>query len=106
MWAIVDIKTRQYKVKEGDSIAVDYLGEDKNGTVMFLDKVLIFCNGDSIQIGQPYVAHVRIQANVEGAFKDKKVTSFTYKRRKGYMRKRGHRQLRSRLKILKIENKA
>jgi len=106
MWAVVDINTKQYRVKEGDTIDVDFLGANKDGMEHFLDKVLLFSNEKEVLVGQPYVQSVKVRATLEKTFKDEKIIVFTYKRRKGYMKKSGHRQTLSRLKILKIEHKA
>lgn len=106
MWAIIDIKSKQYRVKEGDVVDVDYLGKDQDGLTIFVDKVLLAASDSDVQIGQPYLNKVNVQAQVDSSFKDEKIIVYTYKRRKGFEKKRGHRQLRTRLKILKIEHKA
>ncbi len=103
MWAVIDVNSKQYKVKEGDSIDVDSLkSRVAEGKSLPIEKVLLFCNNSEAQIGQPYLPNVKVTAEVTKHFKGDKIIVFTYKRRKGYMKKRGHRQMLSRLKILKI----
>jgi len=103
MWAVVDVNSKQYKVKEGDSIEVDSLkAKSAEGKSFPIEKVLLFCNNEEVRIGQPYLKDVKVDAEVTQHFKGDKVIVFTYKRRKGYRKKKGHRQMLSRLKILKI----
>jgi large subunit ribosomal protein L21 len=103
MWAIVDVNSKQYKVKEGDSIEVDSLkSKVSEGKSFPIEKVLLFCNNGEVRIGQPYLEDVKIDAEVTQHFRGDKIVVFTYKRRKGYKKKHGHRQMLSRLKILKI----
>jgi large subunit ribosomal protein L21 len=104
MWAVIQTGSKQYKVKEGDLIEAQRLKEPV-GSKIKLEKVLLFSKGRSLDIGRPYVEGVNIEAEILEEKKDKKVTIFKYKRRKGYKRKRGHRQILATLKILKIEKK-
>ena len=52
-----------------------------------------------------FVTVSKIVDEVLEEIKAKKIIVFKYKRRKGYKRKRGHRQILSRLKVLKIKSK-
>lgn len=102
MWAVVEIGGKQYKVKEGDILEVERIKKDSPIT---LDKVLLFCKGKEVKVGTPYLNDVKVTAEILEEKKGEKVVIFKYKRRKKYRRKRGHRQILSRLKISQIVEK-
>ncbi|MDP2938781.1 MAG: 50S ribosomal protein L21 [Candidatus Omnitrophota bacterium] len=105
MYAIVQIGQSQYMVKKGDTIAIDRL-DDKEGKSVNFDKVILLCSGKSeVNIGQPYLKGIKVNAEVLRHFDGKKKIAFKYKRRKHYYRKHGHRQLLTQLKIIDISEK-
>ena len=91
MYALVDIKGKQYKAEKGTLLRVDNLNNAKGDVVEF-DSVLMTSDNDDIKIGTPYVKGIKVKAVVEDQIKDKKVIVFKYKRRKGYRKRQGHRQ--------------
>ena len=101
MWAVVKIAGKQYKIQEGDIVEVGRIKAES--PVSFRD-VLLLSNGDSIKIGTPFIEGAEAQAEIVNETKEKKVTVFKYKRRKSYRRKQGHRQIKTRIKILKIKS--
>ena len=92
MYAIVDIKSKQFKVSEGDTLYVPYQKHLDPGTEVTYDDVLLVSNGGDVRIGEPVVGEASIQARVLDHVKDDKVTVFKFKKRKRYRIKRGHRQ--------------
>jgi large subunit ribosomal protein L21 len=100
MYALVDIKGKQYKVENGSRIKTDKIDEVKGHVVEF-DSVLMVADKDNVQVGAPYVPNVKVKAVIEEQIRDKKVIVFKYKRRKGYRKSNGHRQ---HYTVLKIEN--
>lgn len=102
MFAIVNIKGKQYKVSESDRIFISKLKEEEGSKVKFNNSVLMFSNDDkSFNIGAPTL-QMNIEATVIGHIKDDKVIVFKKKRRKGYKRTRGHRQQYTEIEINKI----
>jgi len=99
MWAIVEIGGKQYKVKEGDILEVERVKED---SPLLLDKILLLSSNGEIKIGQPYLEKIKIKAEILEEKKGEKIIVYKYRRRKKYRRKRGHRQIYTRLKILEI----
>ena len=97
MWAVVEIGKKQYKVEEGQTLEVERLKEA--GKTILLDKVLLFYDGKDLKIGRPYIQGLSIKAEVLGEKKGKKVIAFKFKRRKSYQKKKGHRQIKTRLKV-------
>ncbi len=97
MFAVIESGGKQYIVKEGDVIRVEKLPVEEKSEVSF-DKVLMV--GD--KVGNPYVENAKVEAKVVKTAKAKKVIVYKFKRRKGYKRKKGHRQWFSEIKITKI----
>jgi len=101
MYAIVNIAGQQFKVEEGMKLYVHRLAADSGSKVSF-DEVLMVANGDEVRIGKPKLDSASVEATVVDHLKDDKVIVFKKKRRKGYRRKKGHRQYLSELMIDKI----
>lgn len=100
MYAIIATGGKQYKVSEGDVIKVERLGVAAGEAVTF-DKVLLVNNGEAV-VGNPTVANATVTASVVEEGKGKKVIVYKYKRKSGYHKKNGHRQLFTKVKIEKI----
>jgi len=104
MFAVIRTGSKQYKVKEGDTIDVELLDIEPGQSAVF-NEVLLLANGDAVSVGQPTLAGASVTAEVLGEIKGDKVIAFKYKRRQGYHRTVGHRQRRLRVKIGKISAK-
>ena len=100
-YAIIRTGGRQFRVAEGDTIDVDLLDVELGKTATFGD-VLLFADGKDVTHGNPVIAGAKVTAEVLEQRKDKKVTAFKYKRRKGYHRTVGHRRKLTRVKIKSI----
>jgi large subunit ribosomal protein L21 len=91
MYAVVKTGGKQYKVEEGAILRFEKITGEVGSPVKF-DQVLMFGEGENIQIGQPILEDVAVEGHIVEQGKAKKVLVFTYKRRKRYRRKQGHRQ--------------
>ncbi len=100
MFAVVEIAKKQYIVQKGDILDVQKL-PDSSKKISF-DKVLLLASQNEVKIGAPYVKSAKVEAEIEGAKKGKKVIVYKYKRRKKYRKKQGHRQKYTRIKIVNI----
>ncbi|MCL2438442.1 MAG: 50S ribosomal protein L21 [Coriobacteriia bacterium] len=100
MYAVVKTGGKQYKVAEGDVLSVEKLDVEP-GENVDLD-VLLLSGDDKVVTDSGELAKAKVTAKVVEHFKDKKVIIFKFKRRKGYRRKRGHRQNLTRLEIVKV----
>ena len=100
MYAIIATGGKQYKVSEGDIIKVERLGAAAGEAVTF-DQVLAVCDGE-LKAGNPTVAGASVSATVVEEGKGKKVIVYRYKRKTGYHKKNGHRQIYTAVKIDKI----
>jgi large subunit ribosomal protein L21 len=103
MYAIVDSGGKQYKVKEGETLRVEKLAGEVGNKVSF-DKILMFSDGENVNIGTPVLEDVAVNGHIVEQGKAKKIIVFKYKRRKRYRRKNGHRQQFTAVKIDSIKN--
>lgn len=101
MYAVVQTGGKQYKVAEGQKIAVEKL-DGKVGSKLTLDQVLAIGGKGDLQIGQPLVAGATVEVEVTEQDRADKIIVFKKKRRHGYHKKQGHRQSYTMLKINKI----
>ena len=99
MYAIIATGGKQYKVSEGDVIDVEKIAADAGAEVTF-DNVLAV-GGDTLKVAGD-VAGATVTGTVMEQGKARKVVVYRYKRKTGYHKKNGHRQLFTRVKIDKI----
>ncbi len=90
MYAIVEVKGKQYKAEKGSVLKVDFM-EGEAGTKVDINSVL-FMSGDSIKIGSPYVPGAMVRASIRSHEKGDKIIVYKYKSKKNYRKKQGHRQ--------------
>ncbi len=102
MYAIVNTGGKQYKIQQGDVLRVEKIPGEVGSPVSF-DKVLMFSDGENVNIGRPVLDNVAVKGHIVEQGKGKKIIVFKYKRRKRYRRKLGHRQQYTAIKIDSIE---
>jgi len=97
------IKTggKQYKLAQGEVIRVEKLDAEEGASVE-LDKVLMIADGDSINIGTPYIDGGKVTATVKSHGRGQKVEIMKFRRRKHHQKKTGHRQYFTELEITGI----
>ncbi|MBP6908854.1 MAG: 50S ribosomal protein L21 [Candidatus Saccharicenans sp.] len=101
MFAVIKTGGKQYRVKEGDVLSIEKL-EVQAGEEVVFDQVLLIEDEGQILVGNPYVERAMVKGQAVETYKDDKVTVFKKKKRKGYRRTRGHRQLLTKVKIAAI----
>ena len=101
MTVIIETGGKQYKVSEGDVILAEKLAGNHGGMVE-IRHVLCVINGDEVTFGRPYVEGASVTAQILGDAKGKKLIVYKYKSKKGFHKKKGHRQPYTRLKIISI----
>ena len=98
MYGLVEIAGKQFKIENGDTLRVPFLGNEV-GDKVTIDKVLLLNDGDDNTIGKPFVDGAVFTAETVSHGRERKIIVFKFKRRKGYQRKQGHRQ---RYTVLKV----
>ncbi|MFP4288449.1 MAG: 50S ribosomal protein L21 [Bacteroidota bacterium] len=101
MYAIVEIAGQQFKVEKDQKIFVHRL-EGKEGDALEFDRVLLRANDEKIEVGAPVVEGAMVKAKVLEHVKADKILVFKKKRRKGYQKMNGHRQLMTQIQIEEI----
>ena len=105
MYAVIETGGKQYRVEQGDIIEVERLedrGSSKSDKVEF-DRVLMVRDDKDVKIGDPVVDGAKVTGVALGDYRAPKVVVFKMKRRKGYRRRRGHRQDLVQVRIDKIQ---
>ena len=102
MYAIIGTGGKQYKVHEGEILRVEKIPGKARDSVSF-DKVLMFSDGKTVNIGRPLLDDVMVKGHIVLQEKAKKIIVFKYKRRKRYRKKQGHRQQLTAVMIDNIE---
>jgi len=101
MYAVIQTGGKQYRVSEGDMLRVEKLDAEA-GSSIELDRVLLIADDDSVQVGKPYVDGGRVTASVEGHGRGDKVKIIKFRRRKHHLKRQGHRQWYTELKVTGI----
>lgn len=102
MFAVFMSGGKQHRVTEGEVLRLERLDAEP-GTEIIFDKVLIVADGDDVNVGQPYVDGGEVIGKVVAHDRGKKIRVIKFKRRKDYMRRQGHRQWYTEVKITGIK---
>ena len=91
MLAVIKTGGKQYIVQPGDKIVVEKL-EGNVGDTLEISDVLLVKKDNEIKIGTPKVENSKVVVSIIEHGKAPKVIVFKKKPKKGYKRKKGHRQ--------------
>lgn len=89
-YAIIETGGKQYQAIAGKTLGIEKLDLNEGDSVTF-EKVLLRKTGNDVHVGQPHLT-MAVEGKVLKHIKGPKLTVFKFKRRKKYMRKKGHRQ--------------
>ena len=101
MYAVIKTGGKQYRVKEGDVLKLEQLTAEVGSTFDF-NEVLMLSNGDDITCGTPMIANAVVSAIIIEHGRHKKIKIIKFRRRKHHMKKMGHRQNYTQVKITAI----
>ena len=101
MFAVVKTGGKQYRVAEGELIDLERLQGEIGEKVNF-DRVLLVGDEETAHLGTPWVERGQVVGTIADQGKLGKIIVFKFKRRKGYRRRKGHRQLVTTVRIEKI----
>ena len=100
-FAIIETGGKQYRIEQGQSFHVEKLAVEKEGDKVLFDKVLLTSDDGEVTIGTPYIEGTVIECAYEGNGRNAKVTTIKYKQKSRYLKKRGHRQIFSKVTVSK-----
>jgi len=94
---------KQYLATVGTELKIEKLARDnKVGDKIVFDSVVLTDNGAATQVGDPYVAGAKVEAEVVAVGRAPKINVIKYKAKVNYFKKRGHRQPFLKVKVSKI----
>jgi len=102
MLAVLRTGGKQYIVRPGDVISIERLNKKAGESVVFEEVLTVEDDDGNVSVGTPTVPGVTVKGEVLEETKGPKVVVFKFRRRKGYRRKKGHRQLMSTVRIVEI----
>ncbi len=93
MYAVIQTGGKQYRVEPGKTVVVEKLAGDAGAQVVF-DQVLLVSSGDggNVTVGKPTVAGAKVTGEIVEQTRGDKLVVFKFRRRKNYVRRNGHRQ--------------
>lgn len=94
--------SKQYRVQEGDVIDVDLIQAEKGAKVTFKDVLFVGSDKEPPLVGLPSVKDYHVQCEVLGEVAGPKITSVKYQPNHTQVRKFGHRQRYTRVKVVGI----
>jgi large subunit ribosomal protein L21 len=99
MYAVIQTGGKQYRAEPGQTLWVEKLAGNAGDKITF-DQVLLVANGEGkVAVGKPTVGGASVTGSIiEQGLADKLVV-FKFRRRKNYVRKNGHRQEMTAVKI-------
>ncbi|MDZ7587293.1 MAG: 50S ribosomal protein L21, partial [Patescibacteria group bacterium] len=92
---------KPYKVSEGETLNVEKLAGKPNEKISF-EEILLIVDEKKVHLGRPLVKNAVVTAEILEQKKDKKIRVATYKAKSRNRKVKGHRQLITVVKIVKI----
>ena len=102
MYAVIVSGGKQHRVQEGETLKLEKLEVETGGSVNF-DRVLLVADGDKVQVGAPVVDGAKVTAEVVSHGRHDKIQIIKFRRRKHSMKRQGHRQWFTEVKITGIK---
>ena len=81
MYAVIESGGKQHKVELGQTLEVDLLHEE-SGIVHAFENVMLYVDGDNVQIGQPYIENAKVVAEIVEEVKGKNISILRFRRSK------------------------
>jgi len=101
MYAVIKSGGKQYRVAQGQVIRLEKLPAEVGESVE-LDQVMMVVDGEQHHVGTPVLSGAKVTAEVLEQGRAKKVSILKFKRRKHHMKRMGHRQSFTKVKVTAI----
>ena len=102
-YAIIETGGKQYKVSEGEKLKIEKVPGVEGQSIQFT-RVLFLRNDGNYSVGAPVLESAKVDGEILMNGQAKKILVLKKKRRKGYMKKFGHRQEFTEVLIKSISN--
>lgn len=90
-------------VQEGDTLEIPLQDSEKDKTIEFKDVLMILKDGGDVVLGKPFVEGASVSVKVIEHGRDKKIRVVKFKKRKRYLRVKGHRQDYTAVEVVSIK---
>ncbi|OGV34757.1 MAG: 50S ribosomal protein L21 [Lentisphaerae bacterium GWF2_45_14] len=101
MYAVIKTGGKQYKVQMDDVFEIERI-EGEAGSKVNFSEVLAIADEGQIQTGTPFVPNTSVDAEIVTHLRGEKIRVFKMKKRKGYRKRKGHRQELTQIRISAI----
>jgi large subunit ribosomal protein L21 len=91
-YIITQISGKQYLMELDKWYDIDFIENVKINDIIILNKILLFCKNNKVQLGYPFLSNMNIYAKILRQIKNKKIVILKTKPKKHYTRTHGHRQ--------------
>lgn len=103
MFAVIKTGGKQYRVSPADTLLIEKLDAAEGDVVTFDDVLMLGGEGAETTVGAPRIEGAGVRAEVVEQTKGPKTISFKKRRRKhSSQRRKGHRQLLTKVRITEI----
>jgi large subunit ribosomal protein L21 len=102
MYAVIVSGGKQHKVQPGAVVSLEKIEKGIGESVEF-DQVLLVGGDKGIKLGTPLVKAAKVIGEVVEQGRGDKVRIIKFRRRKHYMKRQGHRQYFTKVKITEIQ---
>lgn len=103
MEAIIRHSGRQFRVKEGATIEIDYSDAQPGSSIEFGEVLYVGDESAGARVGTPTLGGAKVHGKVIGTVQGPKLIAAAFRRRKNSRRRIGHRQKYTQVKIESIE---
>ncbi|MAL99491.1 50S ribosomal protein L21 [Hydrocarboniclastica marina] len=103
MYAVIVSGGKQHRVREGETLKLEKIETETGGAIVF-DRVLMVIDGENVKVGAPVVDGAKVTAEVVSHGRHDKIRIIKFRRRKHHMKRMGHRQWYTEVKITGIES--
>lgn len=104
MQIVILDREKQYFLDNKKILKIDFLNEEI-GKIIEIDKILFIKNDNETILGYPFIENKIISFEIIKQIKDNKKISLKFKRRKHHIKKKGHRQKYTVIKMIDLKNK-
>jgi large subunit ribosomal protein L21 len=103
MFAVVDIAGFQEKVKVGDTLSIPLQDSETDKKIVFGNVLMLVGDKGDMTLGAPFVKGASVEVKVLSHGKDAKIRVFRMRRRKRFMRTKGHKQQHTNVEVTAIK---
>ncbi len=102
MFAVIQTGGKQYKAEKGCTLEVEKLDFIEGSKKEFNEVLLLADASGAVSVGAPFVAGASVLIEIVEHLREDKIIVFKKKQRANYRRKHGHKQCKTKIRVLDI----